>query len=232
MPAIDRHLADPLLWPADPEAARAVQERLADRVRVAPLDPGGVRLVAGLDVTYAPGDTGLVAAVVLLELPDLRVVESHTVSAEPAFPYVPGLFAFRELPPLLRALRRLSAEPDVYVCDGYGLAHPRRFGLACHLGVLLDRPALGVAKSAFVGEAVPPARQRGSASDLRDGDEVIGRSLRTQDGVKPVYVSVGHRVDLDSACDLVLRVSPRYRIPEPIRAADRLSRAELAAARG
>nr|WP_106581698.1 endonuclease V [Murinocardiopsis flavida] len=200
-----------------------VQDRLRPAVRTEPL--AAVRTVAGLDVGYAPGDDRLVAAVVVLDTATLSTVESVTETGRPEFPYVPGLFAFRELPPLLRALRRLDSEPDLLVCDGFGRAHPRRFGLACHLGVLLDRPVLGVAKSPFVGSHGPLDRSRGAWSPLRadDGAEV-GRALRTRDGVKPVYVSVGHRVDLDTGCDLVLRLSPRYRQPEPIRAADRLSR--------
>ncbi|HLU98849.1 MAG TPA: endonuclease V [Thermobifida alba] len=230
MPRVIPELARESLWPADADEARALQDRLAPRVRVEPLDPGGVRLVAGLDVSY--GAAELVAAAVVLDAVTLEVVAQATVRAAPSFPYVPGLFAFRELPPLLAALERLTVEPDAYVCDGYGLAHPRRFGLACHLGVLLDRPVLGVAKNAFVGEAAEPGPTRGAAADLVDSGEVVGRCLRVQDGVRPVYVSVGHRVDLDSACALVLRLSPRHRICEPIRRADRLSRAELAAPAG
>lgn len=222
-------LADPGLWPEEPEAARVVQRELAGRVRTEPaVDVGAVRSVVGLDVSYAAGDTRLVAAAVVLDVATLSVVESAVVADRPRFPYVPGLFAFRELPPLLAALDRLSVTPDVYVCDGFGLAHPRRFGLACHLGVLLDRPVFGVAKSALVGQAPPPGPGRGAWTPLRDGAETVGRSLRTQDGVRPVYVSVGHRVRLADACALTLRVSPRYRVPEPIRRADRLSRAELA----
>ncbi|MFC4564648.1 endonuclease V [Nocardiopsis mangrovi] len=210
--------------PAGAEEARAEQARLAPLVRTDPLDPDRVGLVAGLDVTYAPGDDRLVAAAVVLDAGTLEVVESATAVARPAFPYVPGLFAFREVPPLLDAIGRLRTAPDVFVCDGFGLAHPRRFGLACHLGVLLDRPALGVGKSPFVGSAEPPGERRGSWSPLVDGGDVVGRALRTRDGVKPVYVSVGHRIDLDGATGLVLRLAPSYRLPEPIRRADRLSR--------
>ncbi|GAA3741626.1 deoxyribonuclease V [Spinactinospora alkalitolerans] len=235
MPRIIDGLDDGGLWPADPGAAATVQERLAGRVRTEPLDLGGVSLVAGLDVSYAPGDTALVAAAVVMDPATLEVVDSAVAATEPRFPYVPGLFAFRELPSLLKALEGLGTEPDAYVCDGFGLAHPRRFGLACHLGVLLDRPVLGAAKSAFVGRAEAPGPERGSWTPLLDGGEVVGRSLRTRAGVKPVFVSVGHRVDLDSACELLLRLTPRYRIPEPIRRADRLSRdrlAEASAAKG
>ncbi|ASU83692.1 endonuclease V [Nocardiopsis gilva YIM 90087] len=218
------------LWPraAEPpsvEEARALQDRLAPEVRAEPLDVERVGLVAGLDVSYTEGR--LVAAAVVLSARTLEVVDSATVASEPRFPYVPGLFAFRELPPLIDAIDRLGTAPDVFVCDGFGLAHPRRFGLACHLGVLLDRPTLGVGKTPFVGRAEPPAPERGAWSPLVDDGEVVGRALRTRTGVKPVYVSIGHRVDLDSATELVLRMAPNYRIPEPIRRADRLSRDHL-----
>ncbi|MFC3996377.1 endonuclease V [Nocardiopsis sediminis] len=215
-------------WPSGPEEAREEQVRLAPLVRAEPLDAERVGLVAGLDVTYAPGEDRLVAAAVVLDAGTLEVVESATAVARPAFPYVPGLFAFREVPPLVEAVGKLRSAPDVFVCDGFGLAHPRRFGLACHLGVLLDRPALGVGKSPFVGTAEPPGERRGSWAPLVDGGEVVGRALRTRDGVKPVYVSVGHRTDLDGATELVLRLAPHYRLPEPIRRADRLSRDVLA----
>ncbi|QVQ52641.1 endonuclease V [Spiractinospora alimapuensis] len=213
--------------PATEAEALAQQRRLAPLVREEALSTAEVTLVAGVDVTYADAVDRLVAAAVVLRLPGLDVVERSWVSARPCFPYVPGLFAFREAPPLLDVLATLETVPDVVVCDGYGRAHPRRFGLASHLGVLLDRPVVGVAKSPFVGEAVPPTSERGSWSDLTIDGEVVGRALRTRDGVKPVYVSVGHRVDLPSGTDLVLRLSPRYRVPEPIRHADRLSRAVL-----
>ncbi|MBB6172064.1 deoxyribonuclease V [Nocardiopsis mwathae] len=208
--------------PPSVEEARALQDLLAPRVRAQPVDVERVGLVAGLDVSYTEGR--LVAAAVVLSAETLEVVDAATVATAPRFPYVPGLFAFRELPPLLDAIDRLGTAPDVFVCDGFGLAHPRRFGLACHLGVLLDRPTLGVGKTPFVGRAEPPGQQRGSWSPLVDGDEVVGRALRTRTGVKPVYVSIGHRIDLDSATELVLRTAPNYRIPEPVRHADRLSR--------
>lgn len=215
-------------YPLDPDDARAAQRRMAGLVREEPLEYARVSTVAGLDVSYAAGDTHLVAAAVVMSVPELRVVDSAAVLAEPRFPYVPGLFAFREVPPLLDAVEALSVTPEVFVCDGFGLAHPRRFGLASHLGVLLDRRTLGVGKSPFVGHADPPAEARGSWSPLVDGGEVVGRALRTRSEVRPVYVSIGHRVDLDGASDLVLRLASQFRLPEPIRSADRLSRDVLA----
>jgi deoxyribonuclease V len=169
----------------------------------------------------------VVAAAVLVTLPALEVVESALVFGDVDFPYVPGLLAFREIPFLLDALGRLTKQPDVVVCDGYGIAHPRRFGLACHVGVTVDRPAFGVAKTAFTATFGEPARERGSWSPLADGGETVGRALRTRTGVKPVFVSVGHRIGLDEACALTLALCRDYRIPEAIRQADQLSRRAL-----
>jgi deoxyribonuclease V len=211
-------------WPTTVEEALAVQDRLRGRVDLADDCPELPPTVTGLDVAY--DDTGgIVAAVVTLETAGLTVVEERTHRARAVFPYEPGLFAFRELPPLLTALERLDRAPDVLVCDGHGLAHPRRFGLACHLGVLTGRPAFGVGKTRFVGTHDSPGTARGSSVPLVDAGEVVGAVLRTQDGVKPVYVSAGHRIDLAHACRLTLALTPRYRLPETTRHADRLSRA-------
>lgn len=222
------------MLPATPRTeaeAIAVQERLrplADLVGPGPTAPA---TVAGLDVAYAEDGDRLAAAVTVLDGRTLAVVDQAVSVGRPAFGYVPGLFAFRELPALLDALDRLTVRPELLVCDGHGLAHPRRFGLACHLGVVTGLPALGVGKTPLVGRWEPPAAERGSWSPLCDGDEVVGRVLRTQDGVKPVFVSVGHRISLDNACARVLDLTPRYRLPETTRTADRLCRAALSAAR-
>ncbi|WP_017580809.1 endonuclease V [Nocardiopsis valliformis] len=230
-------LDDPENWPAEPKEAVARQRLLADRVRTEPLDPDSVRYVAGLDVSYGVGDTELAAAAVVLDARTLEIVDTSLVADTPSFPYISGLFAFRELPPVLKAIQGLSVAPDVFVCDGFGLAHPRRFGIASHLGVLIDAPVIGSAKSVLYGRNSPPGEERGSwtpmvagRSELVDdtetlaaeGAEVVGRVLRTRARTKPVYVSVGHRVDLAGSADLILRLSPKYRIPEPIRHADRL----------
>ncbi|WP_285476566.1 deoxyribonuclease V [Amycolatopsis sp. NBRC 101858] len=213
-------------WPTTVEDALAVQERLRDQVDRTDDLPELPPTVTGLDVAY--DDTGVIAAaVVTLETAGLTVVEERTHRARAVFPYEPGLFAFRELPPLLAALEQLDHEPDVLVCDGHGLAHPRRFGLACHLGVLTGLPAFGVGKTRFVGTHTSPAAARGSSEPLVDAGEEVGAVLRTQDGVKPVYVSAGHRIDLAHACRLTLALSPRYRLPETTRRADRLSRVAL-----
>jgi deoxyribonuclease V len=183
--------------------------------------------VAWLDVSYEDGGDRLAAAVVVLDAATLEVVEESWAVGTAAFPYIPGLFAFRELPTLVEALRKLTVRPDLLVCDGHGLAHPRRFGLACHLGVLTGLPALGVGKTHLLGTYDPPAAERGSSSPLEHDGEVVGRVLRTQTGVKPVYVSVGHRIGLDLACRQVLAFSPRYRLPATTRHADQLSRRVL-----
>ncbi len=159
----------------------------------------------------------------MLALPGLVVVEQAVATAE-AGPYVPGLFSLREAPAALAALARLAARPDAIVCDGHGRAHPRRFGLACHIGVELDLPTVGVAKSLLVGAHGPLAPERGATAPVVDAGEVVGVALRTQPGVKPVYVSVGHAISLASAARLVLACAPRYRLPETTRLADRLSR--------
>ncbi|EOD69384.1 endonuclease V [Amycolatopsis vancoresmycina] len=213
-------------WPTTIGEALAVQEELRGRVEFADDCPELPPTVTGLDVAYDEGD-GIAAAVVTLETAGLTVVEARTHRAKAVFPYEPGLFAFRELPPLLAALGRLEREPDVLVCDGHGLAHPRRFGLACHLGVLTGRPAFGVGKTRFVGTHGSPGPSRGMSVPLVDAGEEVGAVLRTQDGVKPVYVSAGHRIGLAHACRLTLALTPRYRLPETTRQADRLSRAAL-----
>jgi deoxyribonuclease V len=159
------------------------------------------------------------AAVVVVALPSLELVETAGAVRRARFPYIPGLFTFRELPPLLAAFERLRREPDVLMFDGHGLAHPRRFGLACHAGLLLERPSVGCAKTILVGEPEPLGERRGAQARLVDAGETVGAVVRTRDGVKPVYVSVGHRVDLDSAVRLVLSTTGRLRLPEPLRLA-------------
>ncbi|PRY01669.1 endonuclease V [Allonocardiopsis opalescens] len=218
--------------PATPAEAEREQLRLRELVRPGPARPVRPARVAGLDVAYAPDDSVLAAAVVVLDAVTLEVVDSAHALGRPAFGYVPGLFAFREVPTLLDALERLTAVPELLVCDGHGRAHPRRFGLACHLGVLTGLASIGVAKTAFVGTHAPPGPARGDRSPLVDAGETVGAVLRTRSGVKPVYVSTGHRVELDAAVDQVLALTPRYRLPETTRQADRLCRSVLRARLG
>ncbi|XIE80909.1 endonuclease V [Streptomyces sp. SBR177] len=167
------------------------------------------------------------AAAVVLDGRSLAVVEEATAVGRVSFPYVPGLLAFREVPTVLAALGRLTADPGLLVCDGYGIAHPRRFGLASHLGVLTGRPSIGVAKNPFTFSYEEPGAARGEFSPLLADGETVGRALRTRAGVKPVFVSVGHRVSLDRACAHTLHLSPRFRLPETTRHADALCRRAL-----
>ncbi|MEU4243338.1 endonuclease V [Actinoplanes sp. NPDC026619] len=213
--------------PIDAANAERIQDRLREHVLLpverAPLPA----IVTGVDISYAIGSDYAVAAAVTIGTSDLAVREVSLSAGTITFPYVPGLLAFRELPLLLEALAGLSAEPAALMCDGYGIAHPRRFGLACHLGVLLDLPSFGVAKTDFVSTHGEPGPRRGDWSPLEAGGELLGRAVRTQDGVKPVYVSAGHRISLPDASDLTVALSSRYRIPEPTRQADILSRQAL-----
>ena len=215
--------------PASEADAIAEQDRLRPQVQTHGTAPDPLRWIAGLDVAYAVDESCVAGAVTVLDAETLAVVETATALRSVDFPYVPGLLAFREIPALLDALGKLTHVPDLLVCDGYGLAHPRRFGLACHLGVLADVPAFGVAKTAFIGTFDEPGQARGDHADLVDGGEVIGRVLRTQPKIKPVFVSVGHRIALDAATDLALRLAPRFRLPETTRTSDQASRRALAA---
>lgn len=208
--------------PEDPEAAQALQEELAAQVTIAPL-PASIRWVAGCDVAYAKDDSMAYAGVVLLDRETQTVVEQTSWVGPPPYPYIPGLFAFREAIALLHAFAQLQTTPDVIFVDGHGRAHPRRFGAACHIGLALNIPTIGCGKTRLVGDFEDVPSPRGSFSKLHDQGEVVGRVLRTQDGVKPVFVSVGHRSDLDTACALTLEFSPSYRIPEPLRGGHNLS---------
>ncbi|MBN0048614.1 endonuclease V [Streptomyces actuosus] len=218
----------PAGWPATEEEARAVQDEL--RARVVIDEPGpvpGTGHVTGVDVAYDDERDVVVAAAVVLDAASLDVVAEATAAGRVSFPYVPGLLAFREIPAVLAALDALPCPPGLVVCDGYGLAHPRRFGLASHLGVLTGLPVIGVAKNPFTFTYDDPGPRRGSSAPLLAGEEEVGRALRTRDGVKPVFVSVGHRVALDNACAHVLALTPAYRLPETTRRADSLCRRAL-----
>ncbi|MCD0485120.1 endonuclease V [Streptacidiphilus sp. ASG 303] len=225
-------MSTPAALPRTEAEAVAEQERLrplVDRLGPGP-DPAAGGTVAGVDVAYDDAHDLVAAAAVVLDAATLAVVDRATAVGRVAFPYVPGLLAFRELPAVLDALDRLTVRPGLVVCDGYGVAHPRRLGLASHLGLLTGIPSFGVAKTPFTFTCEPPGPRRGDHSPLLDGGEEVGRALRTREGVKPVYVSVGHGVSLDRACAHTLRLTPRYRLPETTRRADSLCRRALAAA--
>lgn len=210
-------------WDVPTDEAKALQQRLGDEVAETPLR-GEAETVAGVDVSIR--DDRAQAAIVVLRLPGLERVDEAVHRCAVAFPYVPGLLSFREAPPVLSALEQLDAMPDVLMTDSHGRAHPRRFGFACHLGVLLDCPTLGVAKSVLMGNPDGPLDVgKGSRVPLVDDGETVGAVLRTRTDVNPVYVSIGHRLTLDGAVRLTLDCSPRYKIPEPTRQAHKLSRA-------
>ncbi|MFD8537559.1 endonuclease V [Streptomyces rubrogriseus] len=218
----------PAGWPATEERARAVQDELRARVVLdEPGPPPGTGRVTGVDVAYDDERDVVAAAAVVLDAETLAVVAEATAVGRISFPYVPGLLAFREIPTVLAALEALPCPPGLVVCDGYGLAHPRRFGLASHLGVLTGLPTIGVAKNPFTFTHDDPDTPRGSTSPLLAGAEEVGRAVRTRDGVKPVFVSVGHRVGLGNACAHTLALTPAYRLPETTRRADALCRAAL-----
>lgn len=218
-------------WNVSPREAIARQRELAPLV-VTDGDPGPVRLVAGVDISVGgrirqtPGR----GAVVVLTAADLTPIEQSTVEQSPAFPYVPGLLSFREIPVLLPAFARLRSVPDLLVVDGQGYAHPRRIGLASHLGLILDLPSIGCAKSRLIGEYGALGEERGSIAYLWDHEEVIGAAVRTRKGTNPIFVSIGHRIGLEQAIEWTLKLSPRYRVPEPTRLAHEAAAGQMVVA--
>ncbi len=207
-------------WNLEPKQAVALQNSLAGELVLRPMSRA-VGAIAGIDISVK-GDRAH-AAVVVLSYPSLEEIERRTAIAEVTYPYIPGLLTFREAPVALQALAELSTWPDLFMFDGQGYAHPRRLGLASHLGLVLDTPAIGCAKSRLCGTYEAPALERGSWSPLIDDEQVIGAVVRTRTAVSPVYVSAGHLTDLQQAIQFVLNTCRGYRLPEPTRQAHRLS---------
>ncbi len=207
-------------WDVSPKEAVAIQRRLASQV-VREGDPQDVRRIAGVDISVDTARGRGIGAVVVMSYPELAVVEVAVAEAPLTFPYVPGLLSFREAPVLREAFRKLSEPFDLLLVDGQGVAHPRRFGLACHLGLLLDVPAIGCAKSRLVGTHTMPDETAGSRADLIDNGELIGGVLRTRTAVRPLFVSPGHRIGQEEAEAWVLRCCRGLRLPEPARLADK-----------
>ncbi|GMU20631.1 MAG: endonuclease V [Phycisphaerae bacterium] len=205
-------------WSLTPKAAIQLQKRLAPRVRIEPLT-GYPRLIAGADLAFSPDGLRCLAGVVVYDLETRAPVEEVVAWCPVRFPYVPGLLSFREIPAVLAAARKLKTEPDLFMFDGQGFAHPRRVGLASHAGLMLGKPSVGCAKSRLCGQHADPALEAGAFSPLLDEDEVIGAVLRTRTGVKPIYVSVGHRIMLEQAIEVAMCCVTRYRVPEPTRLA-------------
>jgi len=215
-------------WDVSTDEARRLQRLLAPDVSHTSSLPCEVRYVAGLDIS-APGRSGIATgAAVVLRYPSLEVEEVRVVQHKPGFPYVPGLLSFREVPVLVGALEALSMTPDLVFVDGQGYAHPRRFGLACHLGLMLDLPTIGCAKSILVGRHAPLPREAGSWVELVDEGEVVGAAVRTRTDVSPVYVSVGHRIDLEHAIGWTCACCHGVRLPEPARLAHQAAGGHLA----
>jgi deoxyribonuclease V len=209
-------------WPLTVEEAIAIQKQLQPEV-ITEDQLGQVRYVAGVDVGFEEGYAISRAAVAVLSFPDLQVQETTLARRPTTFPYVPGFLSFREIPVVIDALEKVGTTPDLILCDGQGIAHPRRFGIACHLGVLADIPTIGVAKSLLVGKHDELPDEKGSWQPLKYRGGVVGAVLRSRTGVKPLYVSPGHRVSLPTAIDYVLRCTTKYRLPETTRLADKLA---------
>jgi deoxyribonuclease V len=212
-------------WNLTPQDAVILQQKLAPRVmRISSIALKKIQTVAGIDTHFRDGVA--IAAVVVVRIQNLETVDWVTSSKRWNFPYIPGLLTFREGPAVVAALAKLTSRPDLLIFDGQGIAHPRRLGLASHIGLLLDRPTIGCAKTSLQGHYEEPGPERGNYTFLKDRDETIGVVLRTRSGVKPVYVSIGHRMDLLDSIRIILQCCRRYRLPEPIRRADQLARKE------
>ena len=205
-------------WDLSPAEAIALQTELQNRIRIQPLAEE-LKFVAGADISFDIGSDTVHAGIVVLSFPELEVVEECGIKTEATFPYVPGLLSFRESPPILEAWQRLKTKPDVLILDGQGTAHPRRFGIACHMGLLLGIPTMGCAKSLLCGKYEELGIERGSTSPLVHRKEVIGAALRTKTKINPVFVSPGHLCDIDSSVSLLLRCDGGLKIPEPTRRA-------------
>ena len=209
-------------WPNEINAAIAIQEELRNEVILEDRLPV-IEYVAGVDVGYLVADGLTRAAVAVLRFPDLTLVEYAIAYQPTTFPYIPGFLSFREVPAVLESLQKLTITPDLILCDGQGIAHPRQFGIACHIGVLTNLPTIGVAKSRLVGHHDELPLEKGNWQALRYQGKVIGAVLRSRTGTKPLYISSGHRISLPTAIDYVLRCTPKYRLPETTRWADKLA---------
>ena len=209
-------------WQVDIEEAKSIQEQLRHKV-ITEDDLGPVHLVAGVDVGFEANGTVTRAAVAVLSLTDLQLVASSVVRQPTNFPYIPGFLSFREIPAILAALAQLKEPPDLLLCDGQGIAHPRGLGIASHLGVLTNTPSIGVAKSRLIGRHEPVGLEKGSRQPLWYKGQVVGAVLRTRANTKPLYISLGHRVSLETAVRYTLQCTPKYRLPETTRQAHRLA---------
>ncbi len=205
-------------WNLSYSQAIALQKHLSEKVQLVQLG-NQPKTIAGIDCAFSKDGKRIVAAAVVLELPHLELVETTTASRKVSFPYVPGLLSFREAPVCIAAVEKLAKQPDIFIIDGQGIAHPRRLGLAAHLGLFFDKPTIGCAKSRLIGTFTEPPHEKGTYSLLKDKDETIGAVVRTRINVKPVFVSVGNKCLLKDAIEITLACTTRYRLPEPTRLA-------------
>jgi deoxyribonuclease V len=208
-------------WQISINEAKELQKRLARRIKVCNL-PMYIHKIAGFDVSYLNNRDMLIAGMVILEYPSLKILERFVITDRITFPYIPGYLSFREAPPLIKLIDEYSKEIDIFIFDGHGIAHPRGFGIASHIGVLINKPSIGCAKKKLVGEYEMPAPEKGSHSDLVYKGQIVGKVLRTRKEKKPVFISIGNRVNLNQATELILKCSEKYRIPEPTRRAHHL----------
>jgi len=208
-------------WNVSYSEAAALQKQLASKVRFEPLEKSP-KLIAGLDCALSKDGKKIIACAVVVKLPGLELIETKTATQKVSFPYIPGLLSFREAPVCIAAAEKLKSEPDLFLIDGQGIAHPRRLGLASHLGLFFDKPTIGCAKSRLTGSFEDPSLQKGSHSQLKGKDEVIGAVVRTRTNVKPVFVSVGNKCTLNDAIKTTLACTTKYRLPEPTRLAHQL----------
>lgn len=213
-------------WKVSPQQAKAIQNSISKKL-ISEWDERSVKIIAATDVSF-PDSESVLAAVAVLTYPGMKVIETKLKSSKCQFRYIPGLLAFREVPALLAALEEINTEPDVLLCDAQGIAHPRRMGLATHVGIVTDMPSIGCAKSLLYGKFEEPGIVKGQYSPLvTDSGETIGAVVRTREGVQPVFVSIGHRIDLSKAIEIVMKCSIKYRIPEPLRLAHKLAAGEI-----
>ena len=208
-------------WQISIEQAREIQLKLAKKITIKPL-PGTISTIAGFDVSYQNNENALIAGMVILNYPSLEPIESHIIKDKITFPYIPGYLSFREAPAILQLIDSYAKDIDVFIFDGHGLAHPRGLGIASHIGVLADIVTIGCAKKKLVGKYQLPEQQKGAISNLEYKGKVVARVVRTRDNVKPVFISVGNKVNLDEATKFILNCCTRYKLPEPTRLAHQI----------
>ncbi len=205
-------------WDLSPQEAIKLQEELKEKI-ILKKGFSKIKRIAGADISFSKKSNRAYAAVIVFSFPELEILEEEYTIGNLSFPYIPGLLTFREGPLLIETFKKIKIEPDVIIFDGQGIAHPKRLGLATHMGILLDKPTIGCAKSKLIGTYQEPEREKGSYSLLKDDGEIIGAVLRTKEDVSPVFVSPGHKIDLKSSIEIVLECLRGYRLPEPTRQA-------------